>query len=159
MKCIWNKTFISFSILLNISPESYLLTSIQRVKGITNGLRRYFAEVVTSKIILITPTLRATAWAAALVGCKSQQHAHHVQGIPTVACYPRQGPVCNLYREESLPVTTDLGTSVIFRSQSIQLPHGGHLSAFMLSHFSPTLCEPMDCSQAPLSMGFSRQEF
>ena len=29
----------------------------------------------------------------------------------------------------------------------------------MLSHFSPTLCEPMDYSQAPLSMGFSRQEY
>ena len=23
----------------------------------------------------------------------------------------------------------------------------------------PTLCDPMDCTQAPLSMGFSRQEY
>ena len=28
-----------------------------------------------------------------------------------------------------------------------------------LFHLCPTLCDPMDCSQAPLSMGFSMQAY
>ena len=28
-----------------------------------------------------------------------------------------------------------------------------------VAQLSPTLCDPMDCSQAPLSMGFSKQEY
>ena len=29
----------------------------------------------------------------------------------------------------------------------------------MHAQLCPTLCDPMDCSQVPLSMGFSRQEY
>ena len=29
----------------------------------------------------------------------------------------------------------------------------------LLAQSCPTLCDPMDCSQGPLSMGFTRQEY
>ncbi|CAI9176124.1 unnamed protein product [Rangifer tarandus platyrhynchus] len=51
--------------------------------------------------------------------------------------------------------------SCIARWDSLPLTHQGSQSdtVCVLGRFSPTLCNPMEYSQAPLSVGFPRQEY
>lgn len=120
MKCIWKQNFyFIFNTPEHISSESYLLTSIQRVKGITNGLRRYFAEVVTSKIIVITPTLRAPAWAAALFCCKSLAACPPCTGYPHSSLLSPTRPCLQPLQGGESPLSLQTLVQVLYSGASL----------------------------------------
>ena len=66
--------------------------------------------------------------------------------------------------DQSSPISSAIGSGSIWNKPMLQciswkpFTRSGALRC-LVAQSCPTLCNPMDCSQAPLSMGFSRQEY